>query len=86
MPKAAAKAAGAADAPKEAQAAVREKKAAVSGNEADYTVRELVEASESALHVPKECAAAAFKFQKAERFTLTEARNIVEKFMKKEVK
>lgn len=46
----------------------------------------LVEASESALHVPKECAAAAFKFQKAERFTLTEARNIVEKFMKKEVK
>ncbi len=86
MPKAAAKAYGAADAPKEAQAASREKKAAAPGNEAAYTVRELVEASENVLHVPRECAAAAFKLQKAERLTLAEAGNIVEKFMKKEVK
>lgn len=51
-----------------------------------YSVKELIAASEAALHVPKECAAAAFKFQKAERLTLSEAQSIVEKFMKKEVK
>lgn len=51
-----------------------------------YTIKELIAASEKALHVPRECAAAAFKFQSAERLTLLEAKNIVEKFMKKEVK
>lgn len=84
MPKAVSKAAETANASQEPQAA-REKKAAKSGTEVAYTIRELIEASESALHVPKECAAAAFKFQKAERLSLMEAKSIVEKFMKKEV-
>lgn len=83
MPKAALKAAGTADVSQEPQA-VRGKKIK-SGTEATYTIRELIEASESALHVPKECAAAAFKFQKVERLSLMEAKSIVEKFMKKEV-
>ncbi len=51
-----------------------------------YTIKELINASEKALDVPRECAAAAFKFQKAEKLTLLEAKNIVERFMKKEVK
>ncbi len=56
------------------------------GGNVTYTARELTAASETALHVPLECAAAAFKQQNKERLTLAEAKDIVEKFMKKEVK
>lgn len=84
MPKAAAKANEAAAAPQEPKKA-GEKKAAAPEKAATYTVKELIQASESALHVPKECAAAAFRIHGAGRLTLMEAKNIVEKFMKKEV-
>ena len=51
-----------------------------------YTVEELIAASETALHVPRECAAAAFKIQGKKNLSLSEAKSIVEKFMKGEVK
>lgn len=65
---------------------VKEKAAKNSGGKAVYSVEELIASSESALGVPGECAAAAFKTQKKERLSLSEARDIVEKFMKSEVK
>ncbi len=80
-----AKASGAACIAQEMQVAKRESITASVKTET-YSVEELIAASETALHVPKECAAAAFKFQKAEKLTLSEAQSIVEKFMKKEVK
>lgn len=85
MPRTAAKGNETANVSQESQT-VKEKKTAVSEKAATYTAAELIEASVSALQVPRECASAAFKLQKAERYTLAEAKNIVEKFMKKEVK
>lgn len=84
MPKIAAKANGTADAPQKPQAD-KEKKAAIPEKAVTYTIEELIEASENALHVPRECAAAAFKFQKSEMLSLSEAKSIVEKFMKRKV-
>lgn len=51
-----------------------------------YTIEELLAASETALHVPRECAAAAFKIRGKKELSLSEAKSIVEKFMKSEVK
>lgn len=56
------------------------------GGEAVYSIEELTASSETALGVPRECAAAAFKKQKKEGLSLSEAKEIVEKFMKSEVK
>lgn len=65
---------------------VKEKPSGNPGKEAVYSIEELTASSESALGVPRECAAAAFKKQKKERLSLSEAKEIVEKFMKSEVK
>lgn len=65
---------------------VKERPSGNPGGEAVYSIEELTASSESALGVPRECAAAAFKKQKKERLSLSEAKEIVEKFMKSEVK
>lgn len=57
-----------------------------SGKETTYMIEELIAASETALHVPRECAAAAFKIRGKKKLSLSEAKSIVEKFMKSEVK
>ena len=68
----------------EAQA-IKEKPSGNPGKEAVYSIEELTASSETALGVPRECAAAAFKKQK-ERLSLSEAKEIVGEFMKSEVK
>ena len=69
----------------EAQA-IKEKSSGNPGKEAVYSIEELTASSETALGVPRECAAAAFKKQKKERLSLSEAKEIVGEFMKSEVK
>ena len=69
----------------EAQA-IKEKPSGNPGKEAVYSIEELTASSETALGVPRECAAAAFKTQKKERLSLSEAKEIVGEFMKSEVK
>lgn len=51
-----------------------------------YTADELIGASEKALGVPQECAAAAFKIAGKTRLSLDEAKVVVQKFMEQEVK
>ncbi len=65
---------------------VKEKSSGNPGKEAVYSIEELTASSETALGVPRECAAAAFKKQKKERLSLSEAKEIVGEFMKSEVK
>lgn len=57
-----------------------------SEKETTYMIEELIAESETALHVPRECAAAAFKMQEKKKLSISEAQIIVEKFMKSEVK
>lgn len=51
-----------------------------------YTADELIAASERALGVPKECAAAAFKIAGKTSMSLDEAKTVVERFMEQEVR
>lgn len=51
-----------------------------------YTADELIAASEKALGVPKECAAAAFKIAGKTSMSLDEAKAVVGRFMKQEVR
>ena len=51
-----------------------------------YTAEELASASEKALGVPRECAAAAFKIAGKTLLSLDEAKAVVKKFMEQEVK
>ena len=51
-----------------------------------YTADELTAASEKALGVPRECAAAAFKVAGKTLMSLDEAKAVVKKFMEQEVK
>lgn len=51
-----------------------------------YTVHELECASMKVFGVPRECAVAAFKGCKKTEMTVSEAKQIIDKFMKKEVK
>lgn len=53
---------------------------------AQYTVQELMAASEKVLMVPRECAAAALKISGKGRMTVDEARTAIQKFMAQEVK
>lgn len=53
---------------------------------ATYLIEELIEASEKALGVPKECAVAALKRSGKTEMTVGEAKATVERFMKREVK
>ena len=50
-----------------------------------YTIQELENASTKVFGVPRECAVAAFKGKKTE-MTVAEAKQIIDRFMKKEVK
>lgn len=54
--------------------------------ESRYTLSELIRASKTALGVPQECAAAAFKGIKKDALTVGEAKEIINKFMKREVR
>lgn len=59
--------------------------------EAEYLVSELIDASDQLfLHqkgtVPKECVIVALNQSKKERMTVSEAKKVIEAFMKKEVK
>lgn len=51
-----------------------------------YTVHELEYASAKVFGVPRECAVAAFKDCEKTEMTVAEAKQIIEKFMKREVK
>lgn len=51
-----------------------------------YTIQELENASEKVFGVPHECAVAAFKGCKKTGMTVAEAKQIIDRFMKKEVK
>lgn len=51
-----------------------------------YTADELTAASEKVFGIPQECAGAAFKIAGKTAMSLDEAKGIVEKFMKQEVK
>lgn len=51
-----------------------------------YTAGELVAASEKVLGVPQECAAAAFKIAGKTHMSLDEAKAVVGRFMKQEVR
>lgn len=51
-----------------------------------YTAEELIAASEKALGVPQECAAAAFKIAGKTHMSLDEAKAVVGRFMKQEVR
>lgn len=51
-----------------------------------YTVEELVAASTNVFGVPSECAVAAFKNCGKTEMTVAEAKQLIDKFMKKEVK
>lgn len=54
--------------------------------ESRYTLAELIGASKTALGVPRECAVAAFKDIRKDTLTVNEAKEIVNNFMKKEVR
>lgn len=54
--------------------------------ESRYTMAELIGASKTVLGVPRECAVAAFKDIRKDTMTVNEAKEIVNKFMKKEVR
>ncbi len=54
--------------------------------ESRYTLAELVSASKMVLGVPQECAIAAFVDVRKDLLTVSEARDIVNRFMKKEVR
>lgn len=56
------------------------------GEPPQYTAGELVAASEKALGVPQECAAAAFKIAGKTHMSLDEAKAVVGRFMKQEVR
>lgn len=51
-----------------------------------YPVEELIKASREVFGVPQECVVAALKPLKRETMTVSEARTVIETFMKKEVK
>ncbi len=51
-----------------------------------YPVKELIMASREVFGVPQECVVAALKPLKRESMTVSEARTVIETFMKKEVK
>lgn len=51
-----------------------------------YTIQELENASTKVFGVPRECAVAAFKGCKKTEMTVAEAKQIIDRFMKKEVK
>ena len=51
-----------------------------------YTIKELENASTKVFGVPRECAVAAFKGCKKTEMTVAEAKQIIDRFMKKEVK
>lgn len=54
--------------------------------EAEYTAAELARNAETVFHTRKECVAAALKAAKVTKTTVSEAKKIVENFLKKEVK
>lgn len=55
-------------------------------SEDTYPVAELVAESRAVFGVPQECVVAALKPLNKETMTVSEARAVIEKFMKKEVK
>ena len=55
-------------------------------SEDTYPVEELIAASREVFGVPQECVVAALKPLKREAMTVSEAKAVIETFMKKEVK
>lgn len=51
-----------------------------------YSIEELINVSDTLFQAKKECVRAALKQTGKQEFTVIEAKNIVEKFLKKEIK
>lgn len=73
---------------KEGKTPVKKESAAVHAKEPEYTVQEIIDASEQALGVTKECASAALAPEKktGALMTVSTAKKKIDRFMAKEVK
>lgn len=61
-------------------------KQAPKNKESVYSITELLAAGDKIFGVPRECIMAAFKMEKKERMSVSEAKAVVKKFMERKVK